>query len=235
MPHVQDPDRVRGAEAAIGKFGADVLVLDDGFQHLRLARDLDIVLLDALDPWGGGACLPLGTAREFCGALKRAHAVVLTRADAACPEMRAQIRAETERRAPGKIWAEAAFEPKYLVHASGTTEPAESLKGRPVLAFCGVGNPESFRRTLQSLGADVRGLRAFRDHHAYIERDLVALSGEAKSLSVSRIVCTQKDLVKIPADFAWPVPLAAVRIAARIVSGEAALWAAVETAASAAP
>ncbi|MEK7269981.1 MAG: tetraacyldisaccharide 4'-kinase, partial [Planctomycetota bacterium] len=115
-----------------------------------------------------------------------------------------QIRAETERRAPGKIWAEAAFEPKYLVHASGTTEPAESLKGRPVLAFCGVGNPESFRRTLQSLGADVRGLRAFRDHHAYIERDLVALSGEAKSLSVSRIVCTQKDLVKIPAHFAWP-------------------------------
>lgn len=230
VPHVQDPDRVRGAATAVSRFGCGVLVLDDGFQHVRLARDLDVVLLDALDPWGGGACLPAGTLREPPSALARAGVVVLSRADMVPGEARAAVRARVQTLAPGAIWAEAAMVPRDLLAPDGASSPVDRVPGAPVFAFCGIGNPDSFRRTLEGLGADVRGLRVFRDHHRYVEQDLLSLADGARRLGAARVLCTQKDLVKIPPDFPWPAPIAAVRLSVRIEGGEADLWKRVEAA-----
>src|SRR5262249_45410270 len=147
VPHLQGPDRVALARAAVEELESEVLVLDDGFQHRRLARDLDLVLLDATCPWGHGALLPRGLLREPASALRRAHAVLLTRCDQVGPEARQAIRSRVARLAPGVPVLESVHRPEGLVNG-GATADLDLLRQRPVAAFCGIGNPEAFRRTL---------------------------------------------------------------------------------------
>ncbi len=172
VPHLQDADRVRSARIALEELEAEILVLDDGFQHRRLARDLDIVLIDALDPFGLGHLLPRGLLREPVRSLRRAGVVVLSRADLAARDERAAIRAEAERRAGPIRWVEARHAPLDLVDADGTAWPLAELTGRAVAAFCGIGNPEGFRRTLGPLCGSLRDLRVFPDHHDYSAADV---------------------------------------------------------------
>ncbi len=169
VPHLQDRDRVKIARIAVEELEAEVLVLDDGFQHRRLARDLDLVLLDALDPFGQGRLFPRGLLREPVASLRRAGVVVLSRADLVDEDRRRAIRREAERGAGpiGLAWVEARHAPIDLVDADGQTHPLSDLDGRAVLAFCGLGNPEGFRRTLEGLEVELRGFRAFPDHHPY--------------------------------------------------------------------
>ncbi len=182
VPVVAEPDRVKGAAIAKEK-GADVLVMDDGFQHRRLARDLDLVLVDATDPWGDGHLLPWGKLREPREALGRAGAVVITRSDQVQPGALRVLREEIGRLAPKALLAEAVHEPVG----------GEDLREKRVLAVCGIGNPEAFRKTLEGLGAQVT-LKAFPDHHAYTAADVVAIVGTAGDLPV---ITTEKDWVKL--------------------------------------
>ena len=129
VPHLQGPDRVALARVAVEELEAEVLVLDDGFQHRRLARDLDIVLLDALDPFGLGRLFPRGLLREPPRSLRRAGVVVLSRADLVAEADRRAIRAAAERQAGPLRWAEARHAPLDLVDAAGRSAPLGELAG----------------------------------------------------------------------------------------------------------
>jgi tetraacyldisaccharide 4'-kinase len=197
VPHLQGPDRVALAALAVEELESEVLVLDDGFQHRRLARDLDVVLIDATNPWGYGRLLPRGLLRESPRGLRRAGAVVLTRCDQASPGERDRLRAEVARLAPGVPVAEATHRPTDLANPGGTAA-LDHLRGRRAAAFCGIGNPEAFRRTLTDLGASVNELRTFPDHHGYTRADVESLRSWARQQATDCVVVTtQKDMVKL--------------------------------------
>lgn len=218
VPHLQGADRVALAAAAVEELESEVLVLDDGFQHRRLKRDLDLVLIDATDPWGCGHLLPRGLLREPAGSLRRADAVILTRCDQV--DDVAHLRADIARIAPGVPVAEAVHQPEALLNASGTTHPLDLLRQRPVLAFCGIGNPEAFRRTLVDLGCRPVEFRTYPDHHDYTRADVEALAA-ADLPADALLVTTHKDLVKVRVDALGGRPLWAVTIALHFRHGQA--------------
>jgi tetraacyldisaccharide 4'-kinase len=226
VPHLQGADRVHIAQVAIEELDSQLLVLDDGFQHRRLARDLDVVLLDGLDPFGSGALgaghiFPRGLLREPVRSLKRAGLVVLARADELAHEERIGIRREAERRAGPLRWAEARHAPQELIDADGHVTPIERLDGARVAAFCGIGNPESFRRTLAKLGTLAAGFRAFPDHHVYTPTDLAQLAGWARDVDADLVLTTQKDYVKLRTSTLGSVPLLALKITLEVTAGSA--------------
>lgn len=225
VPHVADRDRVAAAARA-SAHGADAVVLDDGFQHRRLARDLDIVAVDATDPFGCGRLFPRGLLREPLGGLARAQAVVLTRASSIELADRVAIRAALVAACRGSappLWAEADHRPVGLRDATGATRPLAELHGRRVLAFAGIGNPAAFRGSLAALGADVVAFRPLPDHHAYTAADLESLAREAAAARADLAVTTLKDLVKIRRPALDGLPLAALEIAIEIMGGADAL------------
>jgi tetraacyldisaccharide 4'-kinase len=219
VPHLQDRDRVELARIAPLELESELLVLDDGFQHRRLGRDLDLVLLDALDPFGQGRLFPRGLLREPVRALRRAGVVVLSRADLVGEADRAAIRREAERHAGPVRWVEARHAPRDLIDASGQAHQLEDVAGRTVAAFCGLGNPEGFRRTLGPLCGELRGFRAFPDHHSYRAADVAELASWARGLGVDLVLTTQKDSVKLRTDALGPIPLNALRIGLEISHG----------------
>lgn len=219
VPHLQGVDRVALARTAVEELEAEVLVLDDGFQHRRLARDLDLVLLDALDPFGTGHVFPRGLLREPTGSLRRAGVVILSKADLIPESARAAIRTEAERRAGPVHWAEARHAPQTLMNAEGQTLTFTSAQDARVAAFCGIGNPEGFRRTLEGMGLNIQGFRAFPDHHPYRRDDVSSLASWASGLGADLALTTQKDFVKLRTLALGSVPLYALRIGLEILVG----------------
>ncbi len=219
VPHLQAPDRVDLARRAVEELESELLVLDDGFQHRRLARDLDLVLLDALDPFGLGRMFPRGLLREPIRSLRRAGVVVLSRADLVDESTRRAIRERAGRAAGPLRWAEARHAPLDLIDAEGRSTPLSDSQGRKVVAFCGIGNPEGFRRTLAGLGLEVAGFRAFPDHHPYSAGDVADLSAWARATGAELALTTQKDLVKLRVLDLGPAPLRALRIGLDVMDG----------------
>ncbi len=154
VPHLQGQDRVALAHTAIEELEAEVLILDDGFQHRRLRRDLDIVLVDAAALWGIDYLFPRGLLREPVKALGRADIVMLTRCDLVGEKTLEPLRGSVARWAPGKPVVETAHRAVGLVNASRARLPLDAL-GQTCAGFCGIGNPEGFRQTLTRLGASV--------------------------------------------------------------------------------
>lgn len=218
--HLQNPDRVAAAQELMAGGACQVIVLDDAFQHRRIARDLDIVLLDALEPFGFGHVFPRGTLREPLAGLARAHVVVLSRADMIPPDRRAAIRRQVERYAPRAAWVEACHAPQMLVSASGAKQPLSALAGRRVAAFCGIGNPAGFRHTLETCGYSVVALQEFPDHHGYGPADLERLGHWAEGLDIAAVVCTEKDLVKIERLALGQQAIWAVRVGLEFLAGQ---------------
>jgi tetraacyldisaccharide 4'-kinase len=225
VPHLQNVDRVEGARTAIEEFESQVLLLDDGFQHRRLARDLDVVLLDALEPFGYGHVFPRGMLREPLDGLKRAGAVVLSRADLVDEAERRRIRDVVCRYNPAAAWCEVRHAPQQLLNSRGDERPLGELTGKRVVGFCGLGNPEGFRRTLESLGGELVGFEEFPDHHNYARADIDRLAETARREKAEVLVCTHKDLVKIRLDELRGVPLWAVVVGIEFLAGEAELGA----------
>jgi tetraacyldisaccharide 4'-kinase len=219
VPHLQDPDRVKIAGIAVEELASQLLVLDDGFQHRRLARDLDIVLLDALDPFGLGRLLPRGLLREPVRSLRRAGVVVLTRADLVDSTALQTIRARAERKAGSLRWVVTRHAPGELIGTGVEPQPVEVLKGRAIAAFCGIGNPDGFLRTINPLCGKVLGLQTFPDHHAYTAANVADLAAWARNLGADLALTTQKDLVKLRAPCLGDVPLRALRIGLEVMEG----------------
>lgn len=222
VPHLENPDRAAAAELAIHELEMQLLLLDDGFQHRKLHRDLDVVLVDALNPLGGGWLLPRGLLREGFSSLRRAHAVVLSRADLVPQAERERIRRLVLDRNPALVWAEARHRPRRLIASGDGSAELASLADKRIAAFCGIGNPEGFRRTLAELGWNVVAFRPFPDHHAYTREELLSdLPSWGDSCQAEAFVCTEKDLVKIDLDALGGRPLWAVEIGLEFLSGEA--------------
>ena len=192
---VSNPDRAAAGEWAIRNLGTEVFVLDDGFQHLRLSRDLDIVTIDATNPWGGGSLLPYGRLREPRAGLSRADCIVVTRTEQV--EDMVSL-SESVRRLAGAI---PVFTSRMMTSGirglNGESVSNESLLAQPVAAFCGVGNPESFSNQLRQEGYSPVFTRAFADHHDYNQADLNRLIKEAKDHGASGLITTAKDALKL--------------------------------------
>lgn len=206
---VCDPDRVRGARSAIEGHGANVILLDDAFQHRRIGRNLDIVTIDATDPFGGGELLPLGRLREPLAGLKRADILIITRADQAERRRLAQIRVALRfwnRRAP---LFKCRFHVTSLCRLDGTSDGASSARRRVGL-FAGVGNPTAFEDAARRFGLEVVARCWWPDHHRYRARDLEKLlGGDEKKKENLLWVTTSKDAVKLRD---LPLDLSAVRV-----------------------
>ena len=205
----------RRAEAgrAAESLGADVFLLDDGYQHLALERDVDLLLLDARNPFAGGRFPPFGRLREPLSALARADAFVFTRAEGDLPSP-AAIRAVRERN-PGAPIFTARIRPAGLRDESGAPLEEAGLAERRFVAVCGIAGPEGFETALAQLGLAAEEILVFRDHHRYRERDRQRIRRTAERTGSSWILTTEKDAVKLAGQLS--LPLVAVRLAVEIL------------------
>lgn len=221
VPHLQDPDRVAAAHVAIDELETQAIILDDAFQHRRIERDLDMVLIDATEPFGFDHVFPRGTLREPLAGLARADIVALTRCDLVSVEKRAALRRQLTAYAPHAIWLEIIQRPQSLLSASGTTCELHDIPAGPILVFCGIGNPSAFRAMLSQLDWSVEDFREFPDHHAFDAQTLEDLSAWVAAHQQARaVICTHKDLVKIDVDRLGQLPLFALTIEIEIQVGQ---------------
>ncbi len=198
IPVVVNPDRVAGAQEAIEACQAEVLILDDGFQHRRLQRDLDIVTIDASCPFGYERLLPAGLLREPITALQRAQAAVVTRCDQVSTHEREEILKTLHHINPLLAIAQTRHDPTTVQGPNVETFAAEALHGRRVFAFCGLGNPDAFYQTLRVLGAQLVGTFSFDDHHHCTERELRGLQEQAQRTRADLILTTEKNWIGLP-------------------------------------
>ncbi len=188
-------DRVKKAEELLKTNPLDIFLLDDGFQHWKLERDLDVVCIDATDPWGGNALIPLGRLREPKKNLKRAQVIVLTRCELVSPVFRESLKKETKILAPRGIILCSEFK-SVLVDWDGRPQnPTSLLYGQIVLALSAIGNPQAFEERISRWGASVRP-RRFRDHHEYSDLELQKLKNDLEK-EKAILVTTEKDGVKL--------------------------------------
>ncbi|NKB81469.1 MAG: tetraacyldisaccharide 4'-kinase [Nitrospirales bacterium] len=205
-------DRYRLGQWVLDQYPVDVFVLDDGFQHLGISRDMNILLIDASDPEGLQQLLPAGRLREPLLGAARATVVILTRADTHHQQhdVLAPIRTATGKAFPCAITQ---FRPEYFLNISnGTQHPISSIQGKRVLLVSGIGNPSSFRRNMIALGPDHIDEYVFPDHHTYSSNDLAIIRQHAQCCATEIILTTEKDAVKIqpllePCDEIWSVRL----------------------------
>ena len=231
VPYLTGKDRYRVACEAVDRAQVDCVVLDDGFQHRKLRRDLDIVLLDALDPFGLGHVLPRGLLREPVRSLRRADSVVITRSDMCSQTLLEDTYRALKAARADLLVAEAVHAPSHVeTLGQHGTSPTEALHGRRVYAFCSIGNPSGFQRTLEELGAVVVGLRAFPDHHWYAAEDLAEVVSASREAEAAAAVTTHKDRVKLPTDWQPDRPVHVLHIQMEIVKGKSELEVALRTA-----
>jgi tetraacyldisaccharide 4'-kinase len=204
--------------AAWQAFKPDLFLLDDGFQHFQLHRDLDLVLLDAASPFGNGGLLPRGPLREPLTALAAAQVLVLTRFD---PE-RHQAQLTAIRAAfPDKPVLTATITPvSVTAYPGGQSGTLAAMRHRPLMAFAGLARPEVFSATLQELGVDLKGCRIFPDHHAYSPAELDQLAAAARSLNAEGLVTTSKDWARLGEHWDVELPLWVLEVEARLMDAE---------------
>jgi len=211
-------DRWRVGRLLEQEFGVDAIVLDDGFQHARLDRRLDIVLVDALDPFGGGYPLPLGRLREPLGGLSRADIFVVTRSESGrVVEGAEHFLRRHNPRAP--VFHARAQPEAWVSAATGETVAIDALPYARVAGFCGLGNPGYFWCTLESLGLHVEACIEFEDHHSYRPNELRNMGRQFREDGVEAVVTTEKDLVNLCEDadhLLAPLPLYWLRIGVQI-------------------
>jgi len=225
VPVIANPDRVTGADAAAQQQpGVDVFLLDDGFQHRRVRRDLDLVLVDATDPFSNGHCLPRGLLREPLSSLRRADAVIITRANLA-DEERLDVLSRVISRHHGRPpLARAASTWTALLDADGAEHPLARLRDAKVLGVCGLGNPEQFEQQLRRHTEDKTPVVRFPDHHAYSRLELGAVAAEAREADADAVVTTEKDWVKWQGRRdAISMPVYRPRLAVQFIDGQAAI------------
>jgi len=225
---VVSTDRFTACAFAVKQFGAEVIVLDDAFQHLRLHRDEDIVAVDATNPFGNGHLLPRGTLREPPASLRRASRILLTKilpeevaaADHGAVRISKLAELGTRLRAlsPAAEVAHTRYVPTHLsAFPGGEMTPPAYLKEKKVVAFCGIADPGFFERTLGSLGAAIVKSRRFPDHYRYTPADLAAIDEDAAECDADAIVTTEKDAARLTPDVSTRCPVYALVVEVRIV------------------
>jgi tetraacyldisaccharide 4'-kinase len=189
-----DGNRVAAARWAIESLDGNLFILDDGFQHLRIARDYNIVAIDATNPWGNRRLLPAGNLRESPNQLARADCVVITRADDG--GQTEELQAEIDRLSRGRPVFLSRMKTNGVRNLTGEVD-ASALKPTKMAAFCGVGNPESFFAQLRRDGFQLSHTKVFRDHHVYTQVDIDRVIKEAAARGAQALLTTAKDEVKL--------------------------------------
>lgn len=195
VPVIVGKNRWLSGQYALDRFQSEVLVLDDGFQHLLLKRNLNLLLIDSNYPFGNGYTVPRGILREPLGQIRRADAIILTKAG---QHDNLKILKQNLTKISEEI---PIFKVEYVpgeirMLGKETSFPAEYLKGKKVLAFSGIAKPISFKQTLLNLNADIAEFVIFPDHHQYRPQEWEKLSQKARDLGVEAMVTTEKDLVR---------------------------------------
>ncbi len=227
IPVVVGEKRVEAAHWALKRFPVDVFLLDDGFQHLRLQRDLDLVLIDTVSFFRVGRLLPAGSLREPLSALRRADFLCLTRADALDPVD--AVAEQLRRIAPTPPILRSCHRPKgFWDLRTGKMENLKGLEGKRVFALCGIAHPDSFRGTLGKLGVEVVQPFIFPDHHFYRDRDWKEILQGVKHHPVDAIVTTEKDAVRL-GRFSSDIPVWVLTIEWEVTEGWPLLKARIET------
>jgi tetraacyldisaccharide 4'-kinase len=193
IPVIKGSKRQATGIFAVNHFGVDVVILDDGFQHRSLYRDVDVVLIDAQRPFGNGRLLPRGPLRETATALRRADIIVKTGIQ---PDPSAKGSSVSLDNA--KVVFRGYRRPKaFIKGTSGESHPLDDLRGKRICAFAGIASPDSFKKTLERLGLEVSAWIPFSDHHRYTEKDITEIQRISLSAKTDAIVTTEKDGVKL--------------------------------------
>ncbi len=207
VPIIVDKDRVRGIGKLLEQFPIDVVILDDGFQHRRAARDLDLLLLNSREPRRHYSLIPAGRLREPLSGTARASMLIYTKSpDHKLPELHALIKRYTT--APAVTTK---LQPELIRYAGSDPEVVKEIPAGS-FAFCGIGDPGSFTEVIEKLGIETRTTRIFRDHQSYSAQILHKLSREIRATGCRVILTTEKDLVKLPRDFLESFEVFAIRI-----------------------
>lgn len=222
--------RVVTGQYAIEHFGAEVVILDDGFQHWQIIRDFDILLVDAVSVFGNGHLLPRGILRESLSHISRADVCLMTKVDQAKEGSCDLIRETVGKYNSSAQIVESIHEPRCLipladwsVDLSGAGVSVETLNGRKVMAVSAIGNPASFERTIKDLGAEIISSLRYPDHHDYTIMEMEDILRRAESLAAEMIVVTEKDAVKIPNEVAreaWSIPIYVICVEVKFQAGE---------------
>lgn len=235
VPYFLGHNRVEVARALLtANPDVDVIILDDAFQHRKISRDLDVVVLDALNPFGGGHVAPSGFLREPVSALSRADVVLLNRADLIDDARRNQIRKRVDAYAPNAVWGEMAQRPHAVCQYEHAADAPDQLTiastpivewlqthaSKRVLAFCGLGAPDGFRKTLKKEGVNVVSFVEFPDHCVYDASDIARLRNAANETNADLILGTMKDFVKFQGTEPLNRPLCALQIGVEFLAGE---------------
>ncbi|MCK4590618.1 MAG: tetraacyldisaccharide 4'-kinase [Candidatus Latescibacteria bacterium] len=218
IPVIVGKDRVQAGRLTTEKFASEILLLDDGFQYLKLRRDLDIAVIDAANPFGNGHLLPRGILREPLSSLKRAHLFCLTRVDQARKLGELENRLNTLN--PKTPIVECIHSPCFLRKLpDGPQVGLERLSGRRVVAFSAVGNPEGFEQSLVKLGAQLVGRMRFKDHHRYSVKDLERIARLARNSQAQMVVTTGKDSVNLSQTSVFDIEMWSLEIEIQVVRG----------------
>ena len=237
VPHVQDVDRVEAARVAVDELEAQVILMDDGFQHRRLHRDLDLVVIDATCPFGFDHLLPRGLLREPVKNLRRADLVIITRCDGVDDSAIVGIERSIGRLNDSIPVVRSRHQPTNLLEYPHGLLPIGEISGRNVGVLSAIGNPDAFEATVEACGATIVDSRRLPDHDAYSPDAVRELRSWVESLGdrIGRVVCTHKDLVKLQTDRLGGKPLAAILIELAVISNGDALEAALQSIVQGAP
>ncbi len=198
VPVVAGRDRVKTGKTAIARHAIDTILLDDGFQHRRLKRDLDIVCIDSTDPFGNRCVVPAGSMREGLGSLKRAGVFLLTKVDLA--QDTARLEERLKKINPSALIVRSIHAPGYFYKLSNEQlVDIGSLKDKRVALLSAIGSPVSFEKTISKLGLKIKKHFIFRDHHSYNEKDLREIKNYCCKNNIVMIITTEKDAVKLKA------------------------------------
>ncbi|MGD8763328.1 MAG: tetraacyldisaccharide 4'-kinase [Desulfobacteraceae bacterium] len=230
MPVIVGRDRFAAGMLAVKHFHPEVVVLDDGFQHLRLARDMDFVLLDYIRPFGNSHLLPRGILREPIAALYRSDACILTRTNMDSSSAPGSVVDRLQAEVPQCPVFSSSHTPYYYAIPAATKAPFDQLSrqpsaddftfltGRTVMAFSGIARNDDFRQTIEALNCKATGFLEFRDHHRYSETDITRIIQAAKKITAEILITTEKDYARIAAETVWPLDL--IVIGVKISFGE---------------
>ncbi len=197
VPILVGRDRVKKAREAVEKYKAEFLILDDGFQHIRLYRDLDVVNINSTLPFGTGELIPAGSLREPLAHLARAHVFMLTKSDIGSKNLH-WIHQRLQEIKPNAVIFEAVHKPvQFMDFKRNRFLPLSEIKGKKVSSICGIGDPYTFEKTIEHLGAEIVLAARFEDHHAYTEAELVDFVRRSRQLGLKEGVTTEKDYYRI--------------------------------------
>ena len=229
VPVLIGAERALTGRYAIEHFGAEVAILDDGYQHWQLKRDMDILLVDAVNVFGNGYILPRGTLRESMSHISRADVCLMTKVDQAAVRSCEYIKNTVHHYNENAQIVESIHQPRcfipladWYVDIAGEGIPVERIRGKHIVAVSAIGNPASFEQTLSDLGTVIIESLRYPDHHDYTMREMQDVLQQAEAQGAEAIVITEKDAVKIPTEVAranWDIPIYVICVEVMFQSG----------------